>query len=254
MPRKPKSDHQIRRLRKIIGKSQRGFARMIGISVSALQRIELGTLKLSPAVVSRISAVTDVEAKCLNRIGPIKHASGENYTREHFERSQRRLRSRAINHECEYLTEELCDRIRILLQAALKGKRFSLVASDLWTATEKLRKTYGLERLTNELLHNSPRGPREEWSSIAPVKKIVFFDDDGHQLFSTSDRLPFIASRLSIAPKSLAYGLDNMGFLIEVAHSMPSENLAAQEQKRGLAPHRLTKPLSARPCEKRKKA
>jgi len=191
---------------------------MIGISASALQRIELDTLKLSSAVISRISAVTAVEAKCLTRLGsPIKHASGKNYTYEHFKRSQRRLQSRAINHECEYVTDELCDRIRILLWAALSRKRFPLVASDLWTATEKLRKTYGLESLTNELLRKSPRGPREKWTSIAPVDKIVFFDDDRHQLFSIGDEIGFITSRLSISPESLAYGLDNRGFMIEVA-------------------------------------
>src|SRR5262249_11008628 len=157
---------------------------------------------------------------------------------------QRRLQSRAIHYECEYVTEELCDRIQILLQAALARKHFPLVASDLWTATEKLRKTYGLERRTNELLRESPRGPREQWTDIAPVGKIIFFDDDGHKLFSISDKIRFITSRLSIGHESLAYGLDNRGFLIEVTHSRSPEDLLAQKEKRSLAPHRLTKPLS----------
>jgi len=81
---------------------------MIGVSTSALQRIELGSLKLSPSVASRISAVTDVDVRCLTRIGlPIKHASGEDYTRQHFERCQRRFQSQAMGYECEYEITEL---------------------------------------------------------------------------------------------------------------------------------------------------
>lgn len=206
---------------------------MVGISASALQRIELGSLKLSRSVASRISAVTDVDVKCLTRIGrPIKHASGEDYTNEHFERSQQRFQSQAMRHECEYVITELCDRISILLRAAVSRRRFPLVASDVWSAIGKLRKTYGLEKPTNELLRNNPSGPREEWTSISPPGKIVFFDDKGYQLFSMSDNVALLKSRLSIGHESLAYGLSDDGFLIKIRRAVPDSNRDAAEKQR----------------------
>jgi DNA-binding XRE family transcriptional regulator len=245
VPRKPKLTHQIRRLREIVGKSQRDFARMIGLAVSSLQRIELGTLKLSLAVAWRIRAVTDVDIECLTRVGrPIKHASGEDYTREHFERAQWRFRSRAMGHECEYVIAELCDRIGILLRAAVSRRRFPLVASDLWAAIDKLRKAYALERLTNELLDRKLQDQaREQWRNIAPPGKNVFFDDDGHQLFSESDKMGFITSRLSIGSGSIAYGLGNDPFIIEIAHSGSNPTSGCAEKKL-LTEGRVARPRS----------
>jgi hypothetical protein len=205
---------------------------MIGVSVSALQRIELGSLKLSPSVASRISAVTDVDEKCLMRTGlPIKDASGENYTRQHFERCHRRFQSQAARHECEYVISELCDRISILLRAADSRHRFPLVASDLWSATDKLRKTYGLERLTNDLLRANSCGAREKWTSIVPPGKLVFFDDEGYQLFSRQDKVTAIASHLSIGHESLAYGLSDDGFVLEIRRAASSSNRDGKKRR-----------------------
>lgn len=206
---------------------------MIGVSVSALQRIELGSLKLSSSVASRISAVTDVDEKCLMRTGlPIKDDSGENYTRQHFERCHRRFQSQAARHEREYVISELCDRISILLRAADSRHRFPLVASDLWSATDKLRKTYGLKRLTNDLLRANSCGAREKWTSIVPPGKLVFFDDEGYQLFSSQDKMTAIASRLSIGDKSLAYGLSDDGFLFEIRHAVSNSNRDVPKKQR----------------------
>src|SRR6266496_3371526 len=160
---------------------------MVRISTSALQRIELGSLKLSSRVAWRIRSVTDVDVQSLTRPRQtIRHASGEEYTRKHFERCQQRFQSLAMDQERQYMTEELCDRISILLGAAPR-RQFPLVASDVWSAIDKLRKTYGLAQRTKELLRNNSRKPREEWASIAPPGKVVFFDDKGYQLFSMSD-------------------------------------------------------------------
>ena len=159
-----------------------------------------------------------------------------------------------MGYECEYEITELCDRISILLRAAVARRRFPLVASDVWSAIGKLRKTYGLEKPTNELLRNNPSGPREKWISIAPPGKIVFFDDKGYQLFSMSDNMVSLTSRLSIGPGSLAYGLDNEGFLFEVTHPASNGRKSACAERQPLAPRRLTRPPSKRHYGKRKKA
>ncbi len=227
---------------------------MIGVAATSLQRIELGTLKLSLAVAWRIRAVTDVDVECLTRAGsPIKHASGEDYNSEHFARAQWRFGSQAMGYECEYVIAELSDRIGILLRAAVSRRQFPLVASDVWTAISKLRKTYRLKRLTNELVHKNPLSPRQEWTNIAPPNKIVFFDDKGHQLFSTSDKVGFIVSRLSIGPGSLAYGLNNEGFLYEIVPTALGRKSDRAEKKR-LAQRRVTRPPSKPRSGNRKKA
>jgi hypothetical protein len=229
---------------------------MIGISASALQRIELGNLKLSPSTASRISAVTDVDVRCLTDTRlPIKHASGKNYTLHHFERCQLRFESQAMHHECEYAIAELCDRISILLRAGLAWRRFPLVASDVWSAIGELRTAYGLERKTKELLRSSSRGPREKWTSIAPPGKIVFFDDKGYQLVSMSDNVALLKSRLSIGHESLAYGLTHDGFLFKIERAVPGSNRDAPEKQRSApGPLRARLRLTRRSATRKRKA
>ena len=204
---------------------------MVRISTSALQRIELGSLKLSSRVAWRIRSVTDVDVQSLTRPRQtIRHASGEEYTRKHFERCQQRFQSLAMDQERQYMTEELCDRISILLGAAPR-RQFPLVASDVWSAIDKLRKTYGLAQRTKELLRNNSRKPREEWASIAPPGKVVFFDDKGYQLFSMSDNVGLLTSRLSIGRESLAYGLTNDGVIIEIRRAVSNSNRDAGKKQ-----------------------
>jgi hypothetical protein len=127
-----------------------------------------------------------------------------------------------MKHECAYVTAELCDRISILLDAAISRRHFPLVASDLWSAISKLRKRYQLEPLTNELLKKNPQRVRAKWTSIAPPGELVFFDDKGHQFFSESDNVGLLSSRLSIGHESLAYGLSDKGFVIKISHTVSS--------------------------------
>ena len=205
---------------------------MIGVSASTLQRIELGSLKLSSDVASRISAVTDVEEKCLTHVGhPIKHLSGKNYDREHFERCQRRFQSEAMRHECTYVTTELCDRISILLYAAVLRRHFPLVASDVWSAISRLRKRYHLEALTNELLKRNPRRVRANWTDIAPPGNFVVFDDNQDYLFSTAIKLVDIPPKLSIGLGSLAYGVTNEGFVVEIRRAASSSDRDVKKQR-----------------------
>ena len=223
---------------------------MIGVSTSTLQRIELGSLKLSSDVASRIWAVTDVEEECLRRVGrSIKHASGQDYDRGHFERCQRRFRSQAMNHECAYVTAELCDRISILLHAAVLRRHFPLVASDLWSAISRLRKRYHLEPLTNELLKKNAQKVRAKWTDIAPPGMFVVFDDNQYQLFPNSITLHDINTNVSFGLESLAYGVSNEGVIVEMTHSASNSKRAAEKKQRP-AP----KPLAARPRLRRPSA
>ena len=52
-------------LRNIIGQKTPGFAEMIGLSLSAVEKLETGRLKVSEAVAQRISFETGVDARWL---------------------------------------------------------------------------------------------------------------------------------------------------------------------------------------------
>src|SRR5205823_14267233 len=95
----------------------------------------------------------------------------------------------------------------------------------------KLRKRYRLEPLTNEMLKKNPQRARAKWTSIATPGKLVFFDDKGHHLFSASDNLALLTPRLSIGHESLAYGLSDDGFILEISRAISSSNRNATKKR-----------------------
>lgn len=213
MPRKPKHGHPIRQLRNIIGVSQRDFARLLGLSSSALQRIELGSLKLSERVAYQIAAVTGANPRTLST--SLKSHSGGPYRKEHYEAIAATTLSRAAQHQSIYMAKELGHRITLLLTAAQQWRRLQPVLSDLWDSIEKIRARYALSTLTNELLRKDPNRPRQKWRDVAPPGKLVFFDDNGFKVFSLRDKMQSLCEQLSIALDSVAYMSDSTA-MIEV--------------------------------------
>src|SRR6266446_2684577 len=71
MPRKPKFIHPVRALRQAVGEakghtiSQPAFAAMIGTSPATIQSVELGRLRLSPALARRIAIGFSADARSL---------------------------------------------------------------------------------------------------------------------------------------------------------------------------------------------
>src|SRR5664280_67873 len=61
MPRKPRFIHPVRQVRTCLGHSQPSFAKLIGCSAVAIQRIENGTLQLSPKLANSIMEATGAD-------------------------------------------------------------------------------------------------------------------------------------------------------------------------------------------------
>jgi hypothetical protein len=161
---------------------------MIGVSASALQRIELGKLRLSGKIAERIAAVTDVAAWCLTKPnGRLVSRSGHPYTARDFDRCQSRLASPTVRHECEHKKGELRRRIDTLLDAALARRRFALVESDLWEALNKIRAAHGLKRLSEDLLRADGENPRASWNAITSPNTVLLFHDHGMKPYSIRD-------------------------------------------------------------------
>lgn len=61
MPKKPRMNHPVRQMRTCLGHTQATFAKLVGCSAIAIQRIENGSLRLSPKLAHTIAEATDAD-------------------------------------------------------------------------------------------------------------------------------------------------------------------------------------------------
>lgn len=85
MPRRATKRHPIRALRRIIGKTQAGFAKTIGVSPTWLKQIENRARKLSPRTARRILAETGADDKQLLK-GKLCRVGGGKYVEDSYKR------------------------------------------------------------------------------------------------------------------------------------------------------------------------
>lgn len=115
MPRPPRFDHPIRKIRRIIGYTQAKLAAELGVSEIAVKRVENGDLALSNQMKKRLMIATGVDPASLDRKTPA--GIGEStYTREMFERHRENSRTRKRGDQ----TAELRDWHRVLLRQAAR--------------------------------------------------------------------------------------------------------------------------------------
>jgi transcriptional regulator with XRE-family HTH domain len=148
MPRKPKTKHPIRDLREIIGKSQREFAHSLGISPSALKRIENNDLALSLRVARKIVYETAIDPRCLNgKLGTLRTVRGEQYTSE-FYKAYKEHYSWQDEHMVKHLSGVLGSAMETLLQASVLGYRRILtqVSAEIAETLERCRVDFNLQR------------------------------------------------------------------------------------------------------------
>lgn len=168
MPRKPKTKHPIRALREIIGKSQREFAHSLGISPSALKRIENGTLKLSLRVRRKIVYETLIDSRCLNgELRTLRTWRGDQYTKEFYKR-WKDGRGWQDEGAAKAAAQWLSWGIEILLRASVLGyrKKLRLVQAEIAATLERCSVDFDLQRPINEVLAKE----RPRFSTKRPLK------------------------------------------------------------------------------------
>ena len=154
MPRKPTTKHPIRDLRKIIGKSQREFSLSIGVSPSAMKRIENNDLALSGRVARKIVYETAIDPRCLNgKLRTLRSARGEHYTAEFYKVFKEHY-SWQDEHMVKHLAGVLSGAMETLLQASVFGYRRILwqVFAEIAETLRRCRVDFDLERPTNAIL------------------------------------------------------------------------------------------------------
>ena len=169
---------------------------------------------------------------------------GKVYTATEFDALQQRHSSLAMEHECNYMAEEIGCRIRILLQAAARRGRLDLVLSDLWTSLDQIRSSFGLSKLAKTPLENDSRGARREWHDICPPDKVVFFDDKGFYLYPRDTQVRRIIDEFLERGQKSMYGRSNDGALITITENVnipaKDEGLTADHKRRRSSPNQLT--------------
>lgn len=195
---------------------------MIGVSASALQRIELGSLRLSDRLSRRIATITDVDQASLRTgaVPHIRHRSGEVYSVEHFKQAQQRRKSESTEHEREYMTQELKRRLVVLLESAPR-QSVELIVDDLWDALDEIRHNHGLVHKSEKKLQDSKGDRRNKWHDIAADGHIVWFHDPGVRVVSLQTTIQEVLKQLTIGQNSMAFGRSNGGVLWSISPKRP---------------------------------
>jgi transcriptional regulator with XRE-family HTH domain len=154
MPRKPKTKHPIRDLRKIIGKSQREFGLLIGISPSAMKRIENNDLAVSRLVTRKIVYATAIDPRCLNgKLRSLRNVRGEQYTKDFYEAWKDHY-SWQDEDAVKVAAGWLSGPMEILLRASVVGskKRMWTLFAEIAETLDRCRVDFDLQRPIDVIL------------------------------------------------------------------------------------------------------
>jgi transcriptional regulator with XRE-family HTH domain len=165
VPRAARQKSPIRDLRGIINKSQREFARSIGISPSALKRIENNDLALSRRMARRIEVEAGIDRQALLK-GILRTIEGQQYTAPFYEFWKDQT------WQSEDVAKVIASRLEPLLLAAAVGskKRMWLVIGEILETLERCRIRFNLQRPIDAFL--AKQRPPIKWKDLVkPLSK-----------------------------------------------------------------------------------
>jgi transcriptional regulator with XRE-family HTH domain len=137
MARPPKFIHPLRRLRSVIGLSQKAFAEFIGVPSPTIEATENGRLPMSKRLAKRIywatgikysELVKGVNAKLVNN-------AGKKYSLRHFRDWQKEYESPS-KQEIDVLLSVPLGHVKKSLETAARRRRFAAAFSDIAEAME----------------------------------------------------------------------------------------------------------------------
>jgi transcriptional regulator with XRE-family HTH domain len=146
MPKKPQIDHPVRQVRTALGLTQAAFANRIGCSAIAVQRIENGSLRLSPKLAYVIAEATAADPELLLK-GPGAKAVdrlGMPYTKASLELLKAILPM--TPEELAYHRDSHARYVELLLAAAERAGKFKAygITAALQQAFAKLAEDFDL--------------------------------------------------------------------------------------------------------------
>jgi DNA-binding XRE family transcriptional regulator len=154
MPRKPQFIHPVRQVRIRLDHSQESFAKLVGCSAIAIQRIENGSLQLSPKLANSILEATGADPVSLRagRDAKALDMSGKEYTKESYSFYRGILPCDA--KEMKLLFTKIVQQVQLLYIASQRGGKYKTYAVNfaLQTALMKLADDFHLTQSINQFL------------------------------------------------------------------------------------------------------
>jgi len=178
MPRKSRFIHPVRQVRTCLGLSQPTFANLIGCSAIAIQRIENGTLPLSPKLAISILEATGADPVSL-LAGPDARAldtRGLEYTKEAytFSHSVPGYDGKELN----LLLIKIFRQLQLLFVASNRGGKFKtyVVNSVLQRALVNLADDFHLTKSIHKILHESGHSEKRIYR-VSDLRKFSAYAD-----------------------------------------------------------------------------
>jgi DNA-binding XRE family transcriptional regulator len=154
MPRKPRFNHPVRQVRTCLGHSQNSFAKLIGCSAIAIQRIENGTLELSRKLANSIFEATAAEPVSLMAGHDAKALDvfGKEYTKETLQFFKKLLPCDGA--ELKTLLMAIFHQLELLYLVSNRGSKYKTYAVNeaLQRAVAKIADDFDLTKSINNFL------------------------------------------------------------------------------------------------------
>lgn len=165
MPRMATHPHVLRDLRGTIGQTQARFAQMVGVKPITINRIENGSLLLSPDLAIRIQLATGVSIDELTKgtTGKLLDHFGRRYSSDSFRWWKKKF-NLATEHDAVRRARNLHWWMEILLRAAARsrgGTEYNGAIARLIQSMNEIRRNFGLDKATDAILREYE--PHVEW-------------------------------------------------------------------------------------------
>jgi transcriptional regulator with XRE-family HTH domain len=167
MPKKPKRIHPLRSLRETLGKTQGRFAKMVGVSESYIQAIELGQRQISDDLALDIAANYGLNPEWLKGKAKVFN-NGCATLRESCQTIGDTL-SRSFRDDVEFFVDSIEAKVEILLAAAQRERKEIAVLLSLQKWIDDATKRYGLGTTIKAVLNSQSaeknRKSRASWET-----------------------------------------------------------------------------------------
>jgi DNA-binding XRE family transcriptional regulator len=138
MARPPKFIHPLRRLRSVIGLSQKAFAQLIGVPSPTIEATENGRLPMSKRLARRVYWATGIQSSELLKgvNAKLLNKSGNKYSLRDFRQWQKRNYQTPNKQQIDLLLDQPLQHIRKSLTTAARQERFVGAFCDIAEAME----------------------------------------------------------------------------------------------------------------------
>jgi transcriptional regulator with XRE-family HTH domain len=245
MPLKPRFIHPVRYVRTCLGYTQPAFAKLVGCSAIAIQRIENGSLPLSPKLAAIISEATAADPHTLrdNQGSKPLDLAGNQYSPESHEFLKNVLPFTDV--ELRFYLHKLINYFELLLIFANRANRFRAygVNCAIQQAATEIAEDFGLlQGIHNFLVEKGSVDKRtyrvSDLRKFPAYAQILGFKDD--KRFKPDKRIDFVITRgwmkhyilgeVPILPHGADMKLRDAEYILDAERYIPPEIKEAFDQ------------------------